>query len=86
MHLEPMLCNKRSQNNEKPVQSNKEQPLFVATKESLQAAMKSQRDQKKKKNLTKRIWKRVKKLRGFIPPRAKELGVGGEMYLETQIT
>ena len=49
MHLEPMLCNKRSQNNEKPVHSNKEQPLFVATKESLQAAMKSQRDQKKKK-------------------------------------
>ena len=49
MYLEPMLCNKRSQNNEKPVHSNKEQPLFVATKESLQAAMKSQRDQKKKK-------------------------------------
>ena len=37
-HLEPMLHNKRSHHNEKPVHRNKEQPLLAATRESPRAA------------------------------------------------
>ena len=33
MHLEPMLCNKRSHCNEKPEHRNKEQPPLAATRE-----------------------------------------------------
>ena len=36
---EPMLCNKRSHLNEKPVHCNEEWPLLVTTRESLCAAM-----------------------------------------------
>ena len=72
--LEPMLCNKRSQNNEKPVHSNEEQPLFVETIESLQAALKSQHDQKKKTKPHRENLKKSKKswvdlyLLGLWPP------------------
>ena len=44
--LEPMLPNKRSHHNEKPVHRNEEQPLLAATRESPHAAKKTQRSQK----------------------------------------
>ena len=46
MRLEPMLRNKRSHLNEKPVHRNKEQPLLTAARESPHAATKTQRSQK----------------------------------------
>ena len=49
VRLEPVLRNKRSQRNEKPVHCNEEQLLLAATGESLRAATKTQRSQKKKK-------------------------------------
>ena len=48
-HLEPVLCNKRSHRNEKPVHRNEEWPLLTATRESLHAATKTQCSQKEKK-------------------------------------
>ena len=45
-HLKPMLRNKRSHRNEKPAVRNEEYPLLTATRESLCAAMKTQRSQK----------------------------------------
>ena len=45
-HLEPMLLNKRSHHNEKPVHRNKELPLLTRTRESPRAAMKTQCNQK----------------------------------------
>ena len=45
MHLEPMLRNKRSHCNEKPMYHN-ETPTLASTRESLRAAMKTQRSQK----------------------------------------
>ena len=50
-HLEPVLRNKRSHRNEKPAHLNEEEPPFVATRESLRAATKTQRSQKKKKKV-----------------------------------
>ena len=47
--LEPMLHNKRSHCNEKPMHRNKEQPPLAATRESPRAATKTQCSQKKKK-------------------------------------
>ena len=50
--LVPMLCNKRSHLNEKPVHHNNEYPLFMTTRKSPWAAMKTQHSQyffKKKK-------------------------------------
>ena len=44
--LEPMLRNKRSHHNEKPVHRNKEESLLAATRESLHAATKTQCSQK----------------------------------------
>ena len=44
--LEPVLRNKRSHRNEKPVHRNEEQPPLAATRESLRAATKTQRSQK----------------------------------------
>ena len=35
MRLEPVLCNKRSHCNKKPVHCNEDQPLFATTRESL---------------------------------------------------
>ena len=52
--LEPVLCNKRSHHNEKPVHRNEESPLLAATRESLRAATKTQRSQKKTKTKTKK--------------------------------
>ena len=49
VHLEPVLCNKRSHDNEKPAHHNKGKPLLAKTRESLRAAMKTQCNQKKKK-------------------------------------
>ena len=46
VHLEPMLCNKRSHRNKKPVHLNEEQPLLAATRESPRAATKTQHSQK----------------------------------------
>ena len=46
VHLEPVLCNKRSHRNEKPMHHNEEQPLLAATRESLCTAMKTQQSQK----------------------------------------
>ena len=45
-HLEPMLCNKRSHRNEKPVHHNEEWSLLAATRESPRAATKTQHSQK----------------------------------------
>ena len=44
--LEPVLCSKRSHCNEKPMYHNEEEPLLTATRESLQAATKTQYSQK----------------------------------------
>ena len=44
--LEPVLCNKRSHCNEKPVHCNKEQPPLAATRESPRAATKTHHSQK----------------------------------------
>ena len=44
--LEPVLRNKRSHHNEKPVHRNEEQPPLAATRESPHTAMKTQRSQK----------------------------------------
>ena len=48
MRLEPMLYNKRSHRNEKPVQHNEEYPPLAATRESPHTAMKTQHSQKNK--------------------------------------
>ena len=45
--LEPVLRNKRSHHDEKPAHRNEEQPPLAATRESLRAAPKTQRSQKK---------------------------------------
>ena len=45
-HLEPVLRNKRSHRNEKPVHRKEEQPPLAATRDSPRAAMKTQRSQK----------------------------------------
>ena len=44
--LEPVLCNKRSHRNEKPVHRNEEEPLLTATRGSLRAATKTQHHQR----------------------------------------
>ena len=44
--LEPVLRNKRSHRNEKPAHRNEEWPLLAATRESPNAAMKTQCSQK----------------------------------------
>ena len=44
--LEPVLCNKRSRDNEKPAHRNEEWPPLAATRESPQAETKTQRSQK----------------------------------------
>ena len=44
--LEPVLHNKRSHHNEKPMHRNEVQPPLAATRESLRAAMKTQHSQK----------------------------------------
>ena len=44
--LEPVLCNKRSHRNEKPVHRNEEWPPLAATRESPRAATKTQSSQK----------------------------------------
>ena len=41
-----VLCNKRCHGNEKPVHSSEEEPLLVATRESLLTATKTQHSQK----------------------------------------
>ena len=46
VHLEPVLRNKRGHCNEKPAQRNEEQPPLAATRESPQAATKTQSSQK----------------------------------------
>ena len=46
VHLEPVLCKKRSHRNEKPVHRNEESPPLAATRESPRAATKTQRSQK----------------------------------------
>ena len=46
VHLEPMLCNKRSHHNEKPAHRNEEQPLLTTARESPCAATKTQCSQK----------------------------------------
>ena len=51
MRLEPVLRNKRSHCNEKPVHHNEEHPPFAATRESPHAATKTQHSQKKKKKV-----------------------------------
>ena len=56
---EPVLCNRRSHLNEKPVHFNEEWPLLVTTRESLCAAMrpsaaKNKYLKKKKKTLKKK--------------------------------
>ena len=45
-HLEPVLCNKRSHCNEKPMHRNEEQPPLTSIRESPGAAMKTQHSQK----------------------------------------
>ena len=42
---EPLLCSKRSQRNEEPGHSNKEQPRLAETRESSHAATKTQHSQ-----------------------------------------
>ena len=42
----PVLCNKRSHFNEKPVQSHEEWPLLAAARESPRSATKTQRSRK----------------------------------------
>ena len=49
VHLEPVLRNKRSHRNEKPVHLNEEQPPRAATRESPCTATKTQHSQKSKK-------------------------------------
>ena len=44
--LEPVLHNKRSHRNEKPVHRNEEKPPLTATRESPRAATKTQHSQK----------------------------------------
>ena len=44
--LEPLLRNRRSHRNEKPVHRNEEWPPLAATRESTRAARKTQRSQK----------------------------------------
>ena len=46
IHLEHVLCNKKSHCNERPKHCNKEQTLLAATRESLHAAMKTQHSKK----------------------------------------
>ena len=48
MCLEPVLRNKRSHRNEKPVHHNKEEPPLAATRESLRTATKTQCSEKLK--------------------------------------
>ena len=59
MCLEPVLRNKRSHCNEKPVHCNKEQPPLAETRESPRTATKTQHSQKIKTN------KFIKKKKGF---------------------
>ena len=54
--LEPVLCNKRSHRNEKPVHLNEEEAPLSATRERPHAAMKTQRSQKKKKKESQAMW------------------------------
>ena len=49
VHLQPVLCNKRSHCNGKPVCQNEEQTLLAATRESQLPKTKTQGSQKKKK-------------------------------------
>ena len=42
LHLEPVLRNKRSHGNEKPIHCNEEQPPLATTRESLHIATKTQ--------------------------------------------
>ena len=44
--LKPVLCNKRSHDNEKPAHRNEEQPPLAATRESLRSAAKTQHSQR----------------------------------------
>ena len=44
--VEPMLCDKRSHHNEKPVHHYKEQPLLATSRESPRTATKTQHSQK----------------------------------------
>ena len=46
LHLELVLCNRRSYSNEKPVHPNEEKPLLAATRENLHTATKTQQSQK----------------------------------------
>ena len=57
MCLEPVLRNKRSHRNEKPVHRNEEQPPLAATRESPRAATKTQCSQKINKNLKTKSFK-----------------------------
>ena len=54
MCLEPVLHNKRSHHNERPVRCKEELPPLAATREKLWAAPKTQNSHKKKKNSLKR--------------------------------
>ena len=60
--LEPVLCNKRSHHNEKPVHCSEEKPRLAATSKSPRAATKTQCSQKIKINKSK---KRKKKKKQF---------------------
>ena len=54
LHLELVLCNKRSYSNEKPAHPNEEKPLLAATRENLHTATKTQQSQKERKKERKR--------------------------------
>ena len=62
-HLEPVLCNKRSHCNEKPVHCNKEKLPLATTRESPRTATKTQHSQKlKKKKINKKTNYLIKKM------------------------
>ena len=52
--LEPVLCNKRGRNSERPMHRDEEWPLLATTRESPRTETKTQHSHKKKKKLLKK--------------------------------
>ena len=74
VRLEPMLRNKRSHHNKKPVHHNEEWPPLTTTRESLHTAVKTHRSQKINKI------KKKKRKKEMAAAWTKGVGVVKERY------